>query len=107
MILVGGESSMNDYPGPSVNTASEFITRDVTRGRFDFFCGVIAIPSRKKESEKLLRKGSNGIEFFTTQVLYDSKKMKKLLKYYDDICKKNQVFGKANYCKLSWSRYTN
>ena len=91
LILVGGESSMNDYPGPSVNTASEFITRDLNTGRFDFFCGGIAIPSRKRESEKLLRKGSNGIEFFTTQVLYDSIKIKKLLKYYDDICKKNKV----------------
>ena len=91
LILVGGESSNIDYPGPSVNTASEFITRDLNTGRFDFFCGGIAIPSRKKESEKLLRKGSNGIEFFTTQVLYDSIKIKKMLKYYDNICKKKQV----------------
>ena len=91
LILVGGESSVIDYPGPSVNTTSEFINRDLNTGRFDFFCGGIAIPSRKKESEKLLRKGSNGIEFFTTQVLYDSKKIKKMLKYYDEICKENRV----------------
>ena len=39
----------------------------------------------------MLRKGSNGIEFFTTQVLYDSKKIKKMLKYYDEICKENNV----------------
>ena len=91
LILVGGESSTIDYPGPSVNSTSEYITRDLNSGRIDFFCGGIAIPSRKTESKRLLRKGSNGIEFFTTQVLYDSKKIKKMLKYYDKICKENNV----------------
>ena len=91
LILVGGESSKINYSGPSVNETSESITRDLNTGRFDFFCGGIAIPSRKVESERLLRKGSNGIEFFTTQVLYDSEKIKKMLKYYDDICKKSKV----------------
>ena len=91
LILVGGESSTINYLGPSVNKTSEYITRDLNTGKFDFFCGGIAIPSRKIESERLLRKGSNGIEFFTTQVLYDAGKIKKMLKYYDDICTKNEV----------------
>tara|TARA_B100001250_G_scaffold145745_1_gene124770 strand:+ start:576 stop:1523 length:948 start_codon:yes stop_codon:yes gene_type:complete len=91
LILVGGESSNIEYSGPSVNAASEYITRDLNSGKFDIFCGGIAIPSRKIESERLLRKGSNGIEFFTTQVLYDSKKINKMLQYYNDICKKNKV----------------
>ena len=91
LILVGGESSDIKYPGPSVNETSEYITRDLNAGRFDFFCGGIAIPSRKIESVRLLKKGSNGIEFFTTQVLYDEKKIKKMLKYYDDVCKENNV----------------
>ena len=82
LILVGGESSAIDYPGPTVNATSEYITRDLNAGRFDFFCGGIAIPSRKTESKRLLRKGSNGIEFFTTQVLYDSSKIMKMFKYY-------------------------
>ena len=91
LILVGGESSDIKYPGPSVNETSEYITRDLNTGRFDFFCGGITIPSRKIESVRLLKKGSNGIEFFTTQVLYDGKKIKKMLKYYDDVCKENNV----------------
>ncbi len=91
LILVGGESGKINYPGPSVNETSEFITRDLNSGRFDFFCGGISIPSRQVESQRLLRKGSNGIEFFTTQVLYDSEKIKKMLKHYHDICKKNKV----------------
>ena len=82
LILVGGESSDIKYPGPSVNETSEYITRDLNAGRFDFFCGGITIPSRKIESVRLLKKGSNGIEFFTTQVLYDAKKIKKMLKNY-------------------------
>ena len=91
LILVGGESSDIKYPGPSVNETSEYITRDLNAGRFDFFCGGITIPSRKIESVRLLKKGSNGIEFFTTQVLYDAKKIKKMLKYYGDVCKENNV----------------
>ena len=91
LILVGGESSKIKYRGPSVNLASEYITRDLNTGRFDFFCRGIAIPSRDKESKRLLRKGSNGIEFFTTQVLYDSKKICKMLTYYNQICKENNV----------------
>jgi 5,10-methylenetetrahydrofolate reductase len=91
LILVGGESNDIKYPGPSVNETSEYITRDLNAGRFDFFCGGITIPSRKIESVRLLKKGSNGIEFFTSQVLYDGKKIKKMLKYYDDVCKENNV----------------
>ena len=91
LILVGGESSNVEYSGPSVNSTSEYITRDLNSGKFDIFCGGIAIPSRKIESERLLRKGSNGIEFFTTQVLYDSKKINKMLQHYNDICKKSKV----------------
>ena len=91
IILVGGESSKINYNGPSVNTTAEYITRDLNTGRFDLFCGGISIPSRNIESESLLRKGSNGIEFFTTQVLYDSTKINKMLKYYDKICEENDV----------------
>ena len=91
LILVGGEKSGTKYVGPSVNQTSEYITRNLNTGKFDIFCGGITIPSRKIESERLLRKGSNGIEFFTSQVLYDSSKINKMLKYYHELCKKNNV----------------
>ena len=91
LILVGGEKSGTNYVGPSVNQTSEYITRDLNTGKFDIFCGGITIPSRKIESERLLRKGSNGTEFFTSQVLYDSAKTKKMLKHYHELCKKNNV----------------
>jgi len=91
LILVGGEKNDTKYIGPSVNQTSEYITRDLNTGKFDIFCGGITIPSRKVESERLLKKGSNGIEFFTSQVLYDSTKTKKMLEYYHKLCKKNNV----------------
>ena len=91
LILVGGETSNIEYPGPSVNESAEYITRDLNTGRFDIFCGGITIPSREIESKRLLQKGSNGIEFFTSQVLYDAAKVKKMLKYYDELCKENSV----------------
>ncbi|MDG2266619.1 MAG: hypothetical protein P8L91_06515, partial [Candidatus Marinimicrobia bacterium] len=61
LILVGGEKNDIKYIGPSVNETSEYINRDLNTGKFDVFCGGITIPSRKMESERLLRKGSNGI----------------------------------------------
>ena len=91
LILVGGETSNIEYPGPSVNESAEYITRDLNTGRYDIFCGGITIPSREIESKRLLQKGSNGIEFFTSQVLYDATKVKKMLKYYDELCKENSV----------------
>jgi 5,10-methylenetetrahydrofolate reductase len=91
LILVGGETSDIDYLGPSVNESAEYITRDLNTGRFDIFCGGITIPSRQIESKRLLQKGSNGIEFFTSQVLYDGVKVKKMLEYYDELCKENHV----------------
>ena len=79
LILVGGESSKIEYSGPSVNSTSEYITRDLNTGRFDSFVEELQSLVEILNLKGLLRKGSNGIEFFTTQVLYDSEKIKKML----------------------------
>ena len=67
LITVGGESRSIDYPGPSVNKALSAIKKNEN---IDLLCGGISIPSREKESLKLVEKSQNGCEFFTTQVLY-------------------------------------
>ena len=71
LITVGGESREIKYPGPSVNEALETIKQNE---KLDILCGGISIPSREKESLRLIEKSSYGSEFFTTQVLYDSSK---------------------------------
>ena len=56
MIIVGGESSNVEYPGPTVNQALEAISSSYNRDGRDIFCGGIAIPSRKEESKNLIKK---------------------------------------------------
>lgn len=92
LVIVGGESHEVSYPGPGVTESSRYITRELNGNRFDYFCGGIAIPSRKAESRRLLAKSRHGIEFFTSQVLYDSQKIRKVLERYQQRCDAEGTF---------------
>ena len=48
LIIVGGESSKQKYPGPTVNESLEKISRDNRRRENSILCGGICIPSRRK-----------------------------------------------------------
>ena len=89
LIAVGGESRNITYPGPTVNEALEAIKQNLT---LDVLCGGISIPSREKESRKLIEKSKNGSEFFTTQVLYDSSKIIKMISHYQKRCDEQNTF---------------
>ena len=89
LITVGGESRSIDYPGPSVNEALAAIKRNEN---INLLCGGISIPSREKESLKLIEKSENGSEFFTTQVLYDSSKIIKMISHYQKRCDEKKTF---------------
>jgi len=92
MIIVGGESSNVEYPGPTVNQTLEAISNIYNKDRKDIFCGGIAIPSRKEESKNLIKKSKNGSEFFTTQVLYDSENIIKMMNNYQERCNDLNTF---------------
>ena len=92
MIIVGGESSKVSYPGPSVNEILEAITNKHNQNGGNIFCGGIAIPSRKQESKNLINKSNNGAEFFTTQVLYDSENIIKMINNYQTRCNELNTF---------------
>jgi len=92
MIIVGGESSSIKYLGPSVNKMLKSISRGFNSNGGDIFCGGIAIPSRDKESINLIKKAECGSEFFTTQVLYDSAKIIKMIDYYQQQCNELNTF---------------
>jgi len=92
MIIVGGESSKVDYPGPSVNEMLQTIARGYNSNGGDIFCGGIAIPSRKDESKNLIRKSEHGSEFFTTQVLYNSENIIKMINNYQSRCNELDTF---------------
>jgi 5,10-methylenetetrahydrofolate reductase len=86
LILVGGESSDIDYPGPSIIESASIIGGiNKEKGR-DVFFGGICIPSRKVESSRMMQKARNGVEFFTTQVLYDGSDICKMLGHYSKEC---------------------
>jgi len=67
-ILVGGESSTVQYPGPSVTETA----REVQAAGLQAALGGISIPSRTHEVDRIRRKVAGGLSFFTTQVLFDS-----------------------------------
>lgn len=105
LVLVGGESSQIRYPGPSVLETAGWITGYLNRGRWpfdssrpfarptDFFLGGITIPTRRKpdperdEPARLIQKARQGIQFFTSQVLYEPVSMQRLLRDYADRCR--------------------
>jgi len=92
MIIVGGESSKVEYPGPTVNEALEAISNIYNNNGGDIFCGGIAIPSREEESKNLIRKSDHGSEFFTTQVLYDSDNIIRMMNNYQARCNELNTF---------------
>jgi len=67
-ILVGGESSQIEYPGPSVLEAA----KQARAAGLPISLGGISIPSRLHEAERVRKKSAAGLSFFTTQVLFDS-----------------------------------
>jgi len=92
MVIVGGESSKMDYPGPTVNEMLKTIARGYNSNGGDIFCGGIAIPSRRDESKNLVRKSEHGSEFFTTQVLYDAENIIKMINNYQSRCNELDTF---------------
>jgi len=68
IVLVGGESSGVRYPGPSVMEAAARVRRE----GLPIMLGGITIPSRKNESDRIRAKTRMGLNFFTSQILFDS-----------------------------------
>lgn len=94
LILVGGESGKIEYPGLSVVEMA-----DKTRERF--FLGGITIPSRSGEVERLIEKGKHGIEYFTSQVIFETAQMQQLLKEYDRLCKEKGMQPKRIFLSFA------
>jgi len=67
-ILVGGESKEIRYPGPSPGEAA---SRVKSLG-LPVSLGGITIPSRVNEPDRIRKKHAQGLEFFTSQVMFDS-----------------------------------
>ncbi len=92
LIIVGGESSKKKYPGPTVNETLDAITKKLNDNSCNILCGGISIPSRSSESKNLIDKSSYGSEFFTTQVIYDSSNVNKMISNYQKRCDELKTF---------------
>jgi len=68
VILVGGESAKVSYPGPNVTEAAKLVRKE----ELPVTLGGITIPSRRNESDRIRAKNKAGLDFFTSQVLFDS-----------------------------------
>ena len=67
-VLVGGESKDINYPGPHPGAAA----KQVQILGLPVSLGAITIPSRVNEPERIRQKHADGIDFFTSQVMFDS-----------------------------------
>ena len=67
-VLVGGESKEINYPGPNPADAA----RLVKSLNLPVSLGGITIPSRVNEPERIRKKHEQAVDFFTSQVMFDS-----------------------------------
>jgi 5,10-methylenetetrahydrofolate reductase len=67
-VLVGGESKEITYPGPGPAEAASLVKSLGLPATL----GAITIPSRVNEPERIRRKHAQGVDFFTSQVMFDS-----------------------------------
>ena len=88
-VLVGGSSRYIPYPGPSVLDANRIAGPEMTRA--GGLLGNIAIPQRTGEAHRMLAKTRSGAAFFTTQIVFDSESVLKMLSEYDGLCRKSGV----------------
>ena len=68
VVLVGGESTAVRYPGPNVVQTAALVRSE----GLPMVLGGITIPSRKNESDRIRFKTRAGLDFFTSQILFDS-----------------------------------
>lgn len=104
LVLVGGESSKIQYPGPSVLEMAQAIRHTYEH---TFFCGGITIPTRRSEDKgrdephRLVEKARHGVEFFVSQVLYEPTGIRSLLHDYYRVCEANGEEAKRIFLSFS------
>lgn len=93
-VFVGGTFKM-DYPGPTVIEANKLAhSKGLTFGN-------IAIPTRPDEASNLAAKTSVGCSFFTTQILFDSENVSKVIIGYAEECRKQNLKPSRFYLSFS------
>jgi 5,10-methylenetetrahydrofolate reductase len=114
VILVGGESSQNNYNGPSVCDANKLVKNYLNRGQLcyqndaisptNFTIGNICIPTRRRdvydEPARMFNKFDAGADFFTSQIITETEKPISLMQDFSRLLEENEV---ENPPAIFWS----
>ncbi len=104
IILVGGSCAKTKYPGPSVVEMGDYILKKYQN---NMLCGGITIPTRRchdqenDEPYRLYTKGLHGMDFFTTQIIYEPISIKLLLRDYAKVCHERKVDPKRIFLSFA------
>jgi len=82
LILVGGESHRIEYPGWSVPQAASFVRENFP----DMRLGGITIFTRPREADRIVAKMKAGIDFFCSQIVFETANLKQVLAQLDRRC---------------------
>jgi len=97
LILVGGEHSTIDYPGPSVLEAAALIKERYP----DIVLGGITIFTRKEEAHHIFQKMEHGIDFFVSQIIFETGNMKCVLLNLQKLCESAKIPMPQIYLSLA------
>lgn len=81
LVLVGGDRTDADYPGYTVCEAAQFVKERYPTIRL----GGITIFERDLEEERIQKKIEAGIDFFLSQIIFDTEKMENCLRHVKNI----------------------
>ncbi|MCL5419894.1 MAG: mycobacterial-type methylenetetrahydrofolate reductase [Candidatus Marsarchaeota archaeon] len=95
LIFVGGSKGGSIYPGPSVAEANRAAAR--VGG---VAVGNVCIPSRDGELSRVLSKTESGASFFTTQVMFESAPVIRLIGGYGTECERLGIRPAAFFISL-------
>ncbi len=82
VVLVGGESDGIRYPGYTVLEAADFIKKRYP----DMNVGGITIFTRPGEAARIVAKKKHGIDFFFSQIIFESSNLKQVLLQLTQLC---------------------
>jgi 5,10-methylenetetrahydrofolate reductase len=97
LILVGGESNRIDYPGWSVPEAASFVRENYP----DVRLGGITIFTRPREADRIVAKIKAGIDFFCSQIVFETANMKQVLAQLDRRCREEGLPFPEIYVSLT------
>lgn len=97
LILVGGKKSSISYPGLSVKQSAKLIKAHFP----NLLLGGITIFTRKQEHLRILEKMEHGIDFFVSQIIYETANMKCVLLNVAKLCENNKCSLPRVYLSLA------